>query len=109
MILILLWLLGVSGVLSAFLIVAATIIGVWLRPGFDHVTYTISELDLDRTVRWCSDQQASSDAPLGADGAPVATADGGLPLPIIGGAALLNGGLSAVTMREFPPVWLTTR
>lgn len=40
----LLWLLGLSGVLSAFFIVAATVVGVWLRPGFDHVTYTISEL-----------------------------------------------------------------
>lgn len=40
----LLWLLGFSGVLSAFLIVAATAVGVWLRPGFDHITYTISEL-----------------------------------------------------------------
>lgn len=40
----LLWILGLSGVLSAVLIVAATVIGVWLRPGFDHVAYTISEL-----------------------------------------------------------------
>lgn len=40
----LLWLLGLSGILSVLFIVAATVIGVWLRPGFDHVTYTISEL-----------------------------------------------------------------
>jgi hypothetical protein len=40
----LLWFLGLSGVLSAFFIIAATVTGVWLRPGFDHVGYTISEL-----------------------------------------------------------------
>lgn len=40
----LLGLMGLSGVLSALFIVAATTLGVWLRPGFDHVSYTISEL-----------------------------------------------------------------
>lgn len=40
----LLWFLGLSGVLSTFFIVAATVIGVWLRPELDHVTRTISEL-----------------------------------------------------------------
>lgn len=40
----LLWLLGLSGVLSALFIVAATVVGVGLRPGFDHFAYTISEL-----------------------------------------------------------------
>lgn len=37
-------LLGLCGVLSPALLIAATVIGVWLRPGFDHVTHTISEL-----------------------------------------------------------------
>jgi hypothetical protein len=40
----LLWFLGLSGVLSAAFIVAATLIGVWLHPQFNHVTHTISEL-----------------------------------------------------------------
>lgn len=30
--------------LSALFLVVATVIGVWLRDGYDHVAYTISEL-----------------------------------------------------------------
>lgn len=37
-------LLGVAGVLSAALIVTATLIGGWLRDDFSHVAHTISEL-----------------------------------------------------------------
>jgi hypothetical protein len=37
-------LLGLSGILSAAFLVTATVVGVALRPGFDHVAYTISEL-----------------------------------------------------------------
>lgn len=37
-------LLGLAGVLSAGFLVAATVIGGALRPGYDHVSYTISEL-----------------------------------------------------------------
>lgn len=39
-----LWLLGLCGVLSPAFLVVATVLGVRFRPGFDHVTYTISEL-----------------------------------------------------------------
>ncbi len=36
-----------------------------------------TEHDLDRAVRWCSDQQTSAEAPLDADGEPLAMVDGG--------------------------------
>ena len=36
--------LGLCGILSAFFIVSATILGVALRPGADHIRMTISEL-----------------------------------------------------------------
>lgn len=39
-----LFLLGLSGLLSASFIVVATVVGVALREGADHVTFTISEL-----------------------------------------------------------------
>ncbi len=37
----------------------------------------VSEADLDRAVRWCSDQQASADAPLDAEGEAIQTVGGG--------------------------------
>ncbi len=37
-------LLGLAGVLSAAFLVAATVLGGALRPGYDHVSYTISVL-----------------------------------------------------------------
>lgn len=40
----LLFLSGLSGVLSPMFLLAATLVGVGLRPGFDHITHTISEL-----------------------------------------------------------------
>lgn len=39
-----LWLLGLCGVLSPAFLVAATVIGTGIRPDFDHVRHTISEL-----------------------------------------------------------------